>query len=585
MRVKFLYPPRIYGVRELCTPPIHPHIVPLGLPMLVSYLRQRGVKADQDDLDIRNFHYWHKNSRKFLDLSPLLNKDRIKSALKGKDDELSSIAERCLRMTRIRGYDAVGFSLIDQFNLPELGTALLMAKMLKEKHGTFVMLGGAAISSIIHSDLLEECSFIDASLTGSHSNACNLLSILDEQEPSQEMLRRRGLDSQRVSLDSVRQFRTASKPGLLRFANPMSKKGRCLAVNPDTKQHSITDILPLPDFRGLPLDLYRFVPEDLASKRAHKMLILSYRYTVGCPFNCAFCSSPGRGQLAHKEPSMIADELEYLSKKHNTRFFFFLNSACNPSKGFTNQVCDEFIRRDLNLQWSDCADFRMMTADLPHKLRLAGAVRLIFGLESGSERIQRYVNKNLNLRKVEKLLRISHKCGIWNEVEVITGFPHETWDDVLATERFLCKNHKILNHFYLNMFYLAKTSLMHSQPSTFRIMNLRKDPHGEGLAFDEIGRDSWEQSLQRKKKSFDYLFSLRNRLYNTGYYGFEGPFLKLFYLYFRYGDKEKVANHMEKCSYTYSIEKLGEPGSAEESYNTLYFKKSHKQKSTSSCDD
>lgn len=577
MRVKFLYPPRIYGVRELCTPPIHPHIVPLGLPMLVSYLRQKGHKAYQDDLDIRNFHHWRTGSKMSLGLSPFLSKDRIKNALKGKDDELSNTAERCLRMTRIKGYDAVGFSLIDQFNLPELGTALLMAKMLKEREDVFVMLGGTATSSIIHSDLLEDGLFIDAILAGSHIHTCNLLGLLEEQDVSRETLRRRGLNSQRISFDSIRLFGTGSKSRPLGFSELRSKKDRCQIVNPRMEEQSITDLLPLPDFRGLPLELYRFVPEDITSKRPHKMLILSYKYLVGCPFKCAFCSSSGQSLFAHKEPSAIADELEHISRRYRTRFFFFLNSACNPSKGFTSELCDELIRRDLNLQWSDCADFRTMDAGLLHKLKQSGAKRLIFGLESGSERVQQYVNKNLDIGKAEKLLKMSHELGIWNEVEVIAGFPHEGWDDMRATERFLRKNRKTIDYFYLNMFYLPKSSLMAYQPSRFSVTNIHEDIHGEGLAFDEIGRDSWDKSLQRKKKAFDHLFSLREELYNTPYHGSEGTFLKLFYLYSIYEDKEKVSEHMKQCSYVYEFENKRGPMPAEGSYNTLFFKESREQ--------
>lgn len=574
MRVKFLYPPRLYVMKERGIPPIHPHIVPLGLPVLISFLRENGIKAHQDDIDIRNFHRLRTESPNFIDLSPFLDKQRLARALDDNDNQLYNLAERCLKMTRTRGYDAIGFSLTDQRSLSELGSALLMAKILKEKHDCLVMLGGVGVSPMIHSDLLAKCPFLDVVLEGLHFNTYNLFNLLEEEGEIEESVNAKGLASQRISFDAVRHYRERKQGGFFSHSSFLSGNRKRVSAIQMMKPQTLEEHLPLPVFDGLPLDLYRFIPEDLTSEQRSKMLILPYKFVLGCQFKCAFCSSSGQSSFLHKDPCVVADELEHLSRKYRTKSFFFLNSSCNPTRKFAHGLCDELIGRDLALQWSDCATFKAMDEGLLHKLRQAGAVRLIFGLESGSARMQKFLLKNLELARIEKLLRVSDECGIWTELEVIAGFPHEKWEDVLATEQFLRKNRGHVDYFYLNMFYLPESSLMFSQPSRFGITNLREDPFSEGWAFDEVGRDSWEQSLERRKQSFDYLFAFREKLFATGYYGSEGPFLKLFYLYSMYGEKDKVAHHLKQDPHVYALERLRGPSPADDSYNSLYYKNS-----------
>lgn len=555
MRIKFIYPPRLYGVGRCAYPPMHHHLVPLGLPTLVSYLRKQGFRVDQDDLDIRCFSLSTTHPKRAPALQAFLDKERILRALNTPDDMLENAAERCLRMTRTRGYDVVGFSITDEFNLAEMGSVVLMAKLLKERNDTFVIVGGSCVNSTVNASLLNASPHIDAVVKGEHLVVGNVLAAIEKGLPLQGY----GMDEQRINRQSAENLRGVAGRGRL----PWQRKSSSLRlINPDCRSHGATELLPLPVFDGLPLDLYRFSAKDLPLK-GRRILLLPYAYLFGCQWNCAFCYQSGIGAFALKEPNVIADELDVLSKRYRTTTFFFRNANCNPSIPFTKAVMRELIERDLNLKWTDCANLVALDKETLALLRKAGAFRLIFGLESASNRMLRYVGKPLTLERAERLLKASHDLGIWNEIEIIAGIPHERPEDIHSSERFLRKNREFIDYYYLNMFHLPDPSGMFADPVRYGITNLRKDARGIGYAFDEVGGLTWEASLEQRKRSFDRLLAVRDELYPFTYTGMEDSFLKLVALSLCYDDKEAIRSFLEKNPSIYTSNMLT-PGSVKE---------------------
>ncbi|ATV68304.1 radical SAM protein [Fusobacterium pseudoperiodonticum] len=71
---------------------------------------------------------------------------------------------------------------------------------------------------------------------------------------------------------------------------------------------------------------------------------------------------------------------------------------------------------------------------LIEKLYLTNCKSIFFGIETGSDRIQKISNKNIKIDKTikEKVKLITDK-GIQNQINFIVGFPEENLEDVLKT--------------------------------------------------------------------------------------------------------------------------------------------------------
>ena len=159
----------------------------------------------------------------------------------------------------------------------------------------------------------------------------------------------------------------------------------------------------------------------------------------------------------------------------------------------------------------------------------------------------RWLGKALTVAQAETLLKASHDAGIWTELEIICGFPHEEWNHTLLTEDFLRRNRNVIDHFYLNQFYLHPASRMFTEPSRYGLKNLRENPAGVGRAFDEVNGLGWEERQKAGRKLFEYLFKLRQEMYPWAYNGLEDTFLKQFYLMGAYNHNPgKVAAHLRQ---------------------------------------
>lgn len=77
----------------------------------------------------------------------------------------------------------------------------------------------------------------------------------------------------------------------------------------------------------------------------------------GCNFKCIFCLHPFlSGSLRLRHPKKVVDEIEELVTNHDIREFFFVDSIFNFPTNHASEICQEIIRRKLEIRWR--ADFR-----------------------------------------------------------------------------------------------------------------------------------------------------------------------------------------------------------------------------------
>jgi len=155
----------------------------------------------------------------------------------------------------------------------------------------------------------------------------------------------------------------------------------------------------------------------------------------GCPYNCAFCYNETvnkrkwRGISARK----IVDQIRYLQLKHNIGGVFFHedNFDANPSR--LKEFCDLMINEKINVKWS-----HLSRVNYAEKKRLvlaknAGCESIAYGLESGSERILKLINKRQTVTEIENAINLCREAGIQTAVGSIIGYPYENAEDLKMT--------------------------------------------------------------------------------------------------------------------------------------------------------
>ena len=109
------------------------------------------------------------------------------------------------------------------------------------------------------------------------------------------------------------------------------------------------------------------------------------------------------------------------------------------------------------------------------KLNEMGLKSIMWGVESGSDRILSLIRKGTNVADMAKVLADSHKAGIKNIAYIIFGFPTETKEEFLMTIDFLKNNADNIDLISISVFGLQEGTYIYNHPEEFGITNIRRE--------------------------------------------------------------------------------------------------------------
>lgn len=159
----------------------------------------------------------------------------------------------------------------------------------------------------------------------------------------------------------------------------------------------------------------------------------------GCPYKCAFCDRPQlRPNFRARSAESVADEIEHCYEMGIDEFIIY-DDTFTVDKKRVHAICDEIIDRGMKIYWDCRTSVNAMDEKLIEHMARAGCVGIHYGVEAGTEKIQKAINKNLRLDRVEEIFRITRKHGIKTMAYFILGNPTETREDIEEGFRFLKK--------------------------------------------------------------------------------------------------------------------------------------------------
>ncbi len=157
----------------------------------------------------------------------------------------------------------------------------------------------------------------------------------------------------------------------------------------------------------------------------------------GCPYNCTFCATKTfwRRKVRLKSIDRVIDEIKYYVSNYNIKKFNFVHDLFTANKNYVLEFCNKLIDLGIDIEW-DC-DSRADTIDkeMVELMSKAGCWRICLGIETGSERMQKEINKNLNISKAKDTIELINRY-MHVGVNLIYGFPTEEEKDLQETMDF-----------------------------------------------------------------------------------------------------------------------------------------------------
>lgn len=198
------------------------------------------------------------------------------------------------------------------------------------------------------------------------------------------------------------------------------------------------DAAPLVDYDLLPLPAYDLLPSlnpYYVTAPAGKPFTIMYT-SKGCPFRCSFCTVAGtawRPRSAEK----ILEELKFLKQKYKVRTLSFFDETFTLDRKRVEKICKILIEEDLHIHWYCNTRAHLVDRDLLFLMRKAGCTGISYGIESGSQKILDYCDKNLKVEQGKNAIRWAKEAGIKTFCSFILGLPGENWTTISETFRFV----------------------------------------------------------------------------------------------------------------------------------------------------
>ncbi len=200
------------------------------------------------------------------------------------------------------------------------------------------------------------------------------------------------------------------------------------------------DELPYPSRHLLDLDAYKDIGFYTVGGYFKKDLYLTSIVTSrGCANKCTFCADSViyKETCRFRSPDVVVDEIEHAIKNFATRIFFFIDANFTLSPKRVKRICELIIERKVKIIWGCAARVDSISEDLLQIMKAAGCIRISYGIESGSPRVLKLMNKNITIKQIRDAVHLTKKVGIPVYVYFVYGMPGETLHDARMSRQIL----------------------------------------------------------------------------------------------------------------------------------------------------
>ena len=189
------------------------------------------------------------------------------------------------------------------------------------------------------------------------------------------------------------------------------------------------------------VDLNKYILQGIPYAKRTVVYFASH----GCPHNCSFCAlTPVYQQKWFPKPiEKVIEEFIYFKQSAQIDSICFHDDNFFTKKSYSLALAQAMIDNDLNLKWevwSHAGSFMKMFSDEDMNLFFkAGLRRVLFGAESGSNKVLTEINKNQSVEENLDFVRLLKKHKITPYFTTMICFPMDPDEDIKASFEMIRK--------------------------------------------------------------------------------------------------------------------------------------------------
>lgn len=282
--------------------------------------------------------------------------------------------------------------------------------------------------------------------------------------------------------------------------------------SPDLPHIKDLDSIPYPAYDLLKMDRY-FGSLDWSETIETMAMLVTSR---GCPYRCNFCSSAKAwgNKYRMRSPENIIGEIKQIVDLYKITAIIFFDDTLTINKKRTKALCAQIIEDRLGIRWQTHSRVDVMNEEIMQLMKDAGCVGLMFGVESGSQRmIDEVIKKKITVEKAREMSGLSRKLNMTNNFSYIISHPQETEEDVEKTMDMIELHLKDKQTTVLNIMRLYPGTDLENYAITHNLI-----PEGfswsKNMTYDSgIVSKTLKGSVPffRDKLSWNYIYSVNSR--------------------------------------------------------------------------
>ena len=173
---------------------------------------------------------------------------------------------------------------------------------------------------------------------------------------------------------------------------------------------------------------------------------LDIGFSRGCPYNCAFCANgllrkiKGEPYVRKRNIDGCMKELHYVLSKFDVKVINFADDEFTLNRKWLFDFLERYKKEvydQKKIQFVIESRIDLFNEQIAIKLKEAGCREVQFGVESGSDKILKFLNKGINKEQIKKAFDICRNHGMKTYAYMMIGIPTETEADLQETMQFM----------------------------------------------------------------------------------------------------------------------------------------------------
>ena len=275
------------------------------------------------------------------------------------------------------------------------------------------------------------------------------------------------------------------------------------------------DALPFPSWDMIPVAKYYSLGVVSESKTRFQKRYMSIFTSRGCPYGCIYCHNIFGRRFRYRSAENVFAEIKILHENYNLHEIHFLDDTFNINKERVVTLCRYLKESGFHITFSFPNGLRgdILDEEMIDVLSEAGMYSLALGIESGSEKIQKSIKKNVNLQKLKSAIAHLHRKRIATHGYFMVGFPGETREDILQTIAF-AKNSRLTTASFHSLIPFEGTPLYQKAIAQGMKINLTSTSHSFKTLDINLSSISYKEIVKLIKKAHWGFYGSWQRLWN-----------------------------------------------------------------------